>query len=378
MSKNIVICCDGTSDAFSGDHNTNVVKLYSTLVIDETQVAYYHPGVGTMPDPTARTRVGKRWSLIKGLAFGAGLLENVSDAYRYLMDTYADGDRVFLFGFSRGSYTARALAGVVQMYGLLCPGNQGLIPYITRMFATKSRKAAGMTATFNVAENFKATFSRDCPMHFEGLWDTVSSVGWITTPLVLPYTARNPGMRTGRHAVSIHERRCYFRQNLWGAPFPDQDIKQVWFTGEHCDVGGGYPEPQSGLSKVTLEWMLHEAAAAGLKINPRKAEVVLGKAPRPKPWMPEYIRPDPDAPRHKSPQGAWWILEFLPHRYVDYRSGSPVVRWRIPLAAPRRIPRESTIYELAQPFVPTWDESFKIEPAVTFPREINAASSILE
>jgi uncharacterized protein (DUF2235 family) len=367
MPKNIVICCDGTGDDFGGDGNSNVVKLYSTLVINETQVGYYHPGVGTMGDPSARTWIENQWSRLKGLAFGAGLLDNVADAYRYLMDTCADGDRVFLFGFSRGSYTARALAGVLHMYGLLCPGNQGLIPYIIRMFARKTREAGGMTETLQVADNFKATFSRECPLHFEGLWDTVSSVGWISSPLVLSFSARNPNMRSGRHAISIHERRCFYRQNLWGAPFPDQNIKQVWFTGVHSDIGGSYPEAESGLSKVTLEWMLHEAAEAGLKIDKNRAAVVIGKATPPEPWMPRYVAPDANAKMHDSLRGAWWILEFLPHRYVDFRSGSPVVRWRIPHGALRHIPRGSTIYELAKPFVPTWDESFEIEPAVTFP-----------
>src|ERR1700674_4497018 len=105
MPKNIVICCDGTGNEFGGDCNSNVVKLYSTLVINETQVGYYHPGVGTMGSPTARNRLEKRWSRVKGLAFGAGLTANVADAYRYLMNVYADGDNVYLFGFSRGSYT---------------------------------------------------------------------------------------------------------------------------------------------------------------------------------------------------------------------------------------------------------------------------------
>ncbi|HUA61025.1 MAG TPA: DUF2235 domain-containing protein [Verrucomicrobiae bacterium] len=367
MSKNIVICCDGTGNEFRGDGNSNVVKLYSTLIINETQIGYYHPGVGTMGSPTARTWIEKHWSRIKGLAFGAGLLDNVADAYRYLMDAYADGDQVFLFGFSRGSYTARVLAGVLHMYGLLCPGNEGLIPYVVQMFAGKARKAAGMKETLEVAENFKATFSRDCPLHFEGLWDTVSSVGWVFSPLVLPFSARNPSMRVGRHAVSIHERRCYYRQNLWGAPFEGQDIKQVWFAGVHSDIGGSYPEAESGLSKVTLEWMLHEAAGAGLRIDPDRAAVVLGKAPPPEAWMPRYVVPDGQATMHQSLRGAWWILELMPHRYVDFRSGKPVVRWRIPLGAFRRIPRESTIYELAKPLVPAWDESFKIERAVTFP-----------
>ena len=124
MSKNIVICCDGTGNEY-GDHNSNVVKVYRTLVInDAQQVAYYHPGVGTMGAPTARNRLEKVWTMLTGLAFGGGLLDNVADAYRYLMEIYKDGDQVYLFGFSRGAYTVRALAGLLHMFGLLCPGSR--------------------------------------------------------------------------------------------------------------------------------------------------------------------------------------------------------------------------------------------------------------
>lgn len=101
MAKNIVLCCDGTGNEF-GDQNSNVVKLYSTLLLNHEQAAYYHPGVGTMGSPQARGRLERTWTRLKGLAFGAGLIENVADAYRYLMNTYADGDRIFLFGFSGG------------------------------------------------------------------------------------------------------------------------------------------------------------------------------------------------------------------------------------------------------------------------------------
>ncbi|MGB6800786.1 MAG: DUF2235 domain-containing protein, partial [Candidatus Sulfotelmatobacter sp.] len=135
MGKNIVICCDGTGNEF-GEHNSNVVKLYSALIIDgKRQVGYYHPGVGTMGAPSAHNKISEAWSVVTGLAFGAGLLANVGDAYRYLMNVYEDGDRVYLFGFSRGAYTVRALAGVIHMFGLLCPGNNGLIPYIIRLYA---------------------------------------------------------------------------------------------------------------------------------------------------------------------------------------------------------------------------------------------------
>ncbi len=338
MPKNIVVCCDGTGNEF-GDNNSNVVKLYSTLIIDgHSQIGYYHPGVGTMGSAAARNRVEKAWSMLMGLAFGSGILDNIGDAYRYLMEFYEEDDRVFIFGFSRGAYTARALAGLVHMYGLLCPGNEALIAYILRDFARKTRAAAGMAQTFKTADDFKATFSRHCPMHFVGVWDTVSSVGWIWDPLKLPYTARNPDMLTGRHCVSIDERRCYYRNNLWGDPYPGQDIRQVWFAGVHSDVGGSYPELQSGLSKITLEWMLDEAKAAGLLIDASKADAILGSNPHN-----PAIAPNPKADLHKSLHGGWWILECLPHSYYDYKVGKK--KWRIPLGARRTIPEDSVVHQ---------------------------------
>lgn len=342
MPKNIVICCDGTGNEF-GDHNSNVVKLYSTLIIDgHSQVGYYHPGVGTMGAPTATNRISKAWSIVMGLAFGSGLLANVGDAYRYLMNVYEDGDRVFLFGFSRGAYTVRALAGVLHMFGLLCPGNDGLIPYIIQLFARRTRRAAGMTHTFEVAEEFKATFGRHCPLYLVGVWDTVSSVGWVWDPLKLPYTGQNPDMLHGRHAVSIDERRCYFRNNLWGKELEGQNIKQVWFAGVHSDVGGSYPTARSGLSQIALEWMLCEAGSLGLIIDAERANQVLGRVPPPRIPPPPPIPPNPAARENNSLTPPWWILEFLPHSYYD-----PVAKeakWRIPLGAPRVIPEHSVLH----------------------------------
>jgi type VI secretion system (T6SS) phospholipase Tle1-like effector len=367
MAKNIVICCDGTGNEF-GDNNSNVVKLYSTLIIDGTQqVGYYHPGVGTMGSPTATNKLSKAWSVLKGLAFGAGLLDNVGDAYRFLMNVYETGDNVFLFGFSRGAYTVRALAGVLRMFGLLCPGNEGLIPYITRLYAKRTRDAGGMTHTFKVAGGFKATFCRPCPLHFVGVWDTVSSVGWIWNPVQVPYTARNPDMQVGRHAVSIDERRCYFRNSLWGPSFPHQDIKQVWFAGVHSDVGGSYSEAESGLSKIALQWMLHEALSFGLLIDPQRADLILGAIPSPpavahdpataahtdKDSLSAPVAPNPSAPEHNSLTLGWWLLEFLPHSYFDPVAEKP--RWRIPLGAPRKIPEGSVLHA-------TLKEKLRLDP----------------
>ena len=128
---------------------------------------------------------------------------------------------------------------------------------------------------FALANQFKATFSRICKPHFVGVWDTVSSVGWFANPLSLPYTSNNPDILIGRHAVAIDEHRAFFRTNLWHHVAPPaeggpHDMKEVWFPGVHCDVGGGYAEKESGLSKIALQWMIAEAQKAGLLVEDEK------------------------------------------------------------------------------------------------------------
>jgi len=394
--KNIVVCCDGTGNEFS-DTNSNVVKLYATLEINQKQLGYYRPGVGTMGAPSASNKLEEKWSMLEGLAFGAGLMANVGDAYRYLMDMYAEGDDIYLFGFSRGAYTVRALAGCLHMFGLLCPGNDGLIPYVTRMFARTSRELARRKNTFAVAESFKRTFSRDVALHFVGVWDTVSSVGWVYDPVVLPFSARNPAMKIGRHAMSIDERRCFFRDNQWGEPFKggdphyhfnvNQDIKQVWFAGVHSDIGGSYPEVESGLSKLTLEWMLREASLAGLLVDPERAAVVLGRKPSPKGASP-YAKPDPAATIHESLTTAWRPVEFLPHKQFDKLARQ--AKWRIPLGARRLIPTGKTnvMHASVQErldagigYAPSnlpkgkLEDHFLIEPRTDFPAQQAATSA---
>jgi len=152
MAKNIVLCCDGTGNEF-GRQNSNVIKLYKMLST-ETQIAYYHPGVGTMGARNALTRVGEWWTRVLGLAFGYGISDNVADAYQFLMRRFEPDDRIYVFGFSRGAYTARALCGMLHIVGLLSAGNEGLIPYAIRMVKKKK-------IDFGVAADFKKTFSRE-------------------------------------------------------------------------------------------------------------------------------------------------------------------------------------------------------------------------
>jgi uncharacterized protein (DUF2235 family) len=376
MSKNIVVCCDGTGNDFDDPTtDSNVVKLYETLVINHSQSAYYHPGVGTMGSPKAHGWLDSQWTRIKGMAFGAGLKDNIADAYRYLMDTYQEGDRIFIFGFSRGSYTARALAAVLHVFGLLRTGNEGLIPYILRLYAKNAKDAKARQSTVQAEENFKYAFSHAVEVHFCGVWDTVSSYGWINAPIVLLFEGQNPAIKTGRHAVSIDERRCCYQDNLWGAALEGQDIRQVWFAGVHSDVGGSYPEPTTGLSKIALEWMLLEAEAAGLLIDAARADLVLGYSkPVPEEFIPDYVPPDNSMAPHDSLQGPWWALEFFPRKVWSSRGSSwglPMGRWR------RQIPPGAWIHEsvVTGPHARRFANGYQIESWRRYPRKSAAAGA---
>ena len=195
MAKNIIICCDGTGNEYS-DRNSNVVKLYSALLIDRSrQVGYYHPGVGTMGAPSAHNKITKAWSMLMGLAFGFGLLANVGDAYRYLMNAYEDGDRLFLFGFSRGAYTVRVLAALIHKVGLLVPQQQNLADAALTAYKQSGESemiaegvptspndheegdAPGPISKEDRAAQFARIVSARWPtIAFMGVWDTVASV----------------------------------------------------------------------------------------------------------------------------------------------------------------------------------------------------------
>jgi uncharacterized protein (DUF2235 family) len=351
MPKNLVLCCDGTANEFAEDR-TNVVKLFFTLVRDPAaQVAYYHPGLGTMEPPGTLTQTTRIATRLAGQAFGYGLESDIRDVYIFLMNNFAECDRVFLFGFSRGAYTARAVASLLRMYGLISKGNDALVPYAIRMLmAIHAIDSKGGSRSleekryFTLAADFKGTFSaRICKPWFVGVWDTVSSVGWYENPLRLPYTGDNSDIEIGRHAIAIDERRAFFRTNLWMPKGPPPlsgplDLKQVWFPGVHGDVGGGYPETESGLSKIALQWMLKEAMAAGLLISPGNMEVVLGKTGT-------DAVPDASAIMHRSLRGLWWLAEILWKRHYNWAKQ----KWerRPNLGRRRTIPPNSLVHESA-------------------------------
>lgn len=358
MGKNIVICCDGTANEFAKDR-TNVIKLYYCLEKESSrQVAFYHPGIGTMEPSGALTTLTRKITRMCGVAFGYGLAADVRDTYQFLVDQYDPGDTVFLFGFSRGSYTVRVVCSLLKMYGLIQRGNSPLIPYAIRMMMAiekiNSRKRSMQKATpkedealksyFLLSDEFKNIMSRCmCKPNFVGLWDTVSSVGWISTPLRVPFTTDNPDIEVGRHAISIDERRAFFRSNRWiNSPYTREhgpkDLKQVWFAGVHCDVGGGYPEAEGGLSKFPLEWMLEEAKAKGLLIDADRQEEVMGRSAGSR-----YIQAIADAKEHESLKGWWKLAEWIPKPHYDFRTGKTGIQMN--RGKQRTVPPKSFVHE---------------------------------
>jgi uncharacterized protein (DUF2235 family) len=318
--KNLVICCDGTDNEFGGD-NTNVVRLVQSLERDQSQQRlYYQPGIGTLPEPHALAKWTTKAYDLFGSAFGYDIERNVVNAYRFLMDVWTSGDRIYLFGFSRGAYTVRVLAGMLHAVGLLGKGSNEMVPYAMRLFQQLAKKSdANIEQWKTFCEQFRWTFARPmyaddeqrhCNIHFVGAWDTVSSVGFVWKPTHFPFTAANPSVNIIRHAVALDERRAFFRQNLFHRATAKQDLLEIWFPGAHADVGGGYPslvstdpEIRSELWRLSFEWIVGEARKAGLVINDsRLSQVLATKQPTRAFW---------DDPSHDSLTTKWKPAEYV-------------------------------------------------------------------
>ncbi len=339
MAKNIVVLCDGTGNEIETDL-TNVLKLFRVVRKNEAQIVYYNPGVGTLGQRDSWAILRQRARAVFGLATAYGLDADILGAYRFIAGNWADGDRIYLFGFSRGAYTVRVVAALINMIGLLPPAQLNLAGYALAAYKQLGEidddDRAEKAAFQSVWRFARIAEGRPARIHFVGVWDTVSSVlvprpdrFYVPSLQTLPYTRRNPCVRTFRHAMAIDERRRMFRLNRWHAPQDfvanpydpkgsavPQDIEQVWFPGVHGDVGGNYAEADSGLSKFPLRWMLAEATAHGLLVQrSRAARIVEGQKPD-RDW--QYVAPDAAGPHHDLMTAAWRALEYLPKR----------VRWR--------------------------------------------------
>lgn len=260
MSKNIVICYDGTNAEY-GSHNTNVVKTFEAIIRDDNQIAFYDPGVGTFSF-FGRT-IGRKIGILLGMLFGYGIRRNIEDGYEYLMNTYQTGDRVYIFGFSRGAYTARALAGMLHQFGVLQKGSKNLIPYVSKMYFKKARRK-----NLSVIKEFKKTFAHPCDPYMIGLWDTVGALG-PNLSKKFPDLKLNPDIKYGFQAISIDEKRKPFNVVLWDetSKTKDQVIEQVWFSGVHSEVGGGCSKNDCSLSDIAFAWMMDKASGCYLKLR---------------------------------------------------------------------------------------------------------------
>jgi uncharacterized protein (DUF2235 family) len=221
MPKNIVICCDGTGNEIKADLS-NVLKLFRVLKKTGPQLVYYDPGIGTLSSSDGWARLKQKFKLVFGLATGQGLDANILDAYRFLIDNYQDGDQVYLFGFSRGAYTVRVLAGFLNPHiGLLEPQQKNLCDY-----ALTTYKKAAEQDDFQIAWRFQRIMpARQIPIKFVGVWDSVSSILvprpdrlYLPSLQMLLYTATNPLVEVFRQTMAIDERRRMFRLNRWSEP----------------------------------------------------------------------------------------------------------------------------------------------------------------
>lgn len=290
--KNIVLCFDGTGDWAATD-TTNVMKIFKRLN-GESQITYYTGGVGTLGNPIALSPTRRAFLKLLDLATATSLRDKVLDGYTFLMGNYEEGDKIFLFGFSRGAFTARLLAAVIHNFGLLRAEHENLAPYLWQTidqfdsFDDFKRDSARLKEDFS-----KQPYPT---IHFMGLFDTVSSVGVFERFKVYPYTDKNPSVKTIRHAVSQDEQRNCFPELLI---IPDgNDVSEIWFPGVHRDIGGG-ADDHPGLSNQTLNWIVAEAKAAGLDIDDK----------------PELVD---DVQRHYAPFDPYVIAGLYPMKMFDY------------------------------------------------------------
>ena len=378
MARNIVVLLDGTSNEIK-KNRTNIVRLYGCLERSDRQLVYYDPGVGTMGAANSWSPTYRRLVEVWGLATGFGLDQNVKEAYSYLIEHYQEGDRIFIFGFSRGAYTARVLAALIHAVGLITHGQLNLLEYIYRAY---SRIKKGEEMYWGSEDDPVSLFRKMLkPQHPTirclGLFDTVGSVLQAGRLSIFPkrkifaWTDWNTSVQAVRHAVAIDERRVSFRPQLWpkgesfspineegwiGAPVADQDVREVWFTGVHADIGGGYAEGVSGLAKISLDWMIKETRAMDLHFQDDTVNViVLGlnadgsekTAEEKQKAKKLYAIPHPDSERNESMNGAWRFLEWLAG--WRRRKNSPNVAdharggWRRP-HSPRTIPDGAWIH----------------------------------
>jgi len=270
MANNIVICADGTwnrpEEDIEKDFPTNVLRLARAITPSANGVkqhVFYDWGLGSYHN-----------SFSAG-ATGRGIHKNILDGYRYIVQNYAPNDRIYLFGFSRGAYTVRALSGLINNCGILKRPDAGLISKAWKIYKSPHPKNSPSGESAKLFRNDHGHPPRN--VHFVGVWDTVGALG-IPFSLMGLFeshdefydTKMGSNVSIARHALAIDEQREDFEPTIWMSR-SGVDLKQVWFAGVHSDVGGSYPpDKQTGIraADTPLAWMLDEATSAGLTTEP--------------------------------------------------------------------------------------------------------------
>ena len=283
MARQLIICCDGTNNNLTGRRNdTNVTQLCELLAPEaQGQRVYYDPGVGNpgeLPGASWADWLSRRFERLHGLVFGKGIYENIAEAYHFIMRNWQPGDEIFLFGFSRGAFTARSVGGLVTQFGILRADMDGLIPTLLHTYFSDRKK--GRQEYERIRAQIRALYSmdaaRDAPVWFVGVWDTVASVGapLLSREITASPTIVGKNFKHVRQALALDEYRRNFRPRPYlieaGYDYArdGQSIKQRWFSGAHCDVGGGYSNGEAGLSQQSLVWIVQEAVGCGLRLRP--------------------------------------------------------------------------------------------------------------
>ena len=275
MSKRIAFCADGTWD--NSTSHSNVYKLFKSLPVTSDQMPFYDDGVGADGNIILKVVEG---------ASGIGLRQKVKDGYTKIAHVYEDGDQIFIFGFSRGAFTARALAGMIAHCGLP-----------TKNFSDDLVNKAFQAYEFplqrkQILQSLSNCSMVDAKITMIGVWDTVGSIGFTSLiggvdPIdFFLDTTLQPNVLNAYHALAIDEKRPPFQPTLWNAAGPGQTLEQVWFSGYHCDVGGGVsgiPPGAKALSDIPLAWIIHKAQDLGLQFDPALLEAL------PLPMDPSYV-----------------------------------------------------------------------------------------
>ncbi len=271
--KRLIVCSDGTWS--TPEKESNVYKMWRAIAPKDDegniQKVFYDAGVGTE---------GSWVDKLLGGASGLGLDKNIQDGYRFLMHTYEPGDKIYVFGFSRGAYTVRSLAGFLRNSGLLHMDHSNRFQ---EAFDLYRREDAPPTS--KIAEDFRAAYSQEIEIEFVGVWDTVGALGIPTERFGHIFNRRHlfhdvelsGRVKHGYQALAIDERRRSFKASIWGmldkdgnyivdaVPKEGQTVEQAWFAGYHSDVGGG--TSHDALSDVTFEWMMRKAYDTGIRFD---------------------------------------------------------------------------------------------------------------